>query len=86
MGSAYTPTDTERDVARLIADGYARWAISIKLGLSDERVRDVIRNLCRRFDCPTIEVPEFLGMPMLGDDEYDGDDGETRVDASDAEV
>lgn len=75
-------TEQDRDVVRLLAEGYARWAVAVKLDLSEERVRAIVRKLCEIHKCPAIDLPRELGIPMLGDGDDDDDDGRVRVDGS----
>ena len=65
-------TAEQRLIIELIGDGLRRDAIAIKLDLSEDRVRTVIRRLCERFDCPMVELPDAVGVRTIADD----DDGE----------
>lgn len=51
-------TDLERKVVDLIAAGYTRWKIAEELGLGETTVREVIRRLCTRYECPMRDLPE----------------------------
>lgn len=50
-------TELEREVVRLLGEGYARWKIAQEVGLGETTVRDVIKRLCKQYDCSQRDLP-----------------------------
>lgn len=50
--------DLERKVVEKVEEGLIRWKIAEELGLGESTVREVIRRLCERYDCPMRDLPE----------------------------
>ena len=70
MDKALTPQ--EEQVIELIAAGLTRWAIAERLGVNENTVRQHIRALCTRYNCPMRDLPEAAGyVAEPGDDEDD---------------
>jgi hypothetical protein len=65
----------ERQVVELIGEGMARWGIAVRLDVSEDRVRTIVRRLCARFDCPMVGLPNAVGIRTIADD----DDGSIMV-------
>lgn len=53
-------TSREREIVGLIELGLTRWAIADRLGLNESTVRQYVRDLCTRFDCPMRDLPEAV--------------------------
>lgn len=64
-----TLTDREARIVALIGDGFTRWKIAELTGLSETTVRNTIRALCERYDCPMTQLPAAVdgGTPEGGD-------------------
>lgn len=66
-----TLTPQQRDVVTLIAEGLTRWAIAERLGVNENTVRQHIRVLCEKYDCPMRDLPVVAGMVAPDEDEAD---------------
>lgn len=53
-------TPLEREVVDLIETGYVRWKIAQELGLGETKVREIIRNLCERYNVSMRDLPEAV--------------------------
>lgn len=53
-------TQLEREVVDLIETGYVRWKIAQELGLGETKVREIIRNLCERYNVSMRDLPEAV--------------------------
>ena len=53
-------TEHQREVVRLIEQGYTRWKIAELIGSSEDAVRQTIRRLCQRFDCRMEDLPAVI--------------------------
>ena len=60
MSEPRTLNRNERIVVGLIAAGYRRDRIAELAQLSENVVRDIIGDLCERYDCRTEQLPERL--------------------------
>lgn len=53
--------EVEKQVVRLLAEGYTRWKIAEELGLGESTIRRIIRRLCEHYDCSQRELPKVVG-------------------------
>jgi DNA-binding CsgD family transcriptional regulator len=59
----YKLTPRESEVARMLAKGEARKSICAKLHISVSRIRNIIRDLCFKFNCQsTFELVATLAV------------------------
>lgn len=89
----WLPTENQRTIVGLYAQGFGRWKIAEMLGVSEHAIRKSARALCWRFDCSVRELPDklaafdaerefsFLAPPPAAEavPELDDDDGRVRV-------
>ena len=52
--------ELERKIVDLIEEGYQRWKIAELLRMGETSVREVIRDLCARYDCSMRDLPETI--------------------------
>jgi DNA-binding CsgD family transcriptional regulator len=50
-------TRAEQEIVDLVDEGLTRWAIAERLDLNENTVRQYIRNLCQRYNCPMRDLP-----------------------------
>lgn len=53
--------EVEKQVVRLIEEGFTRWKIAEEMGLSESTVRRIIRRLCEHYNCLQRELPKVVG-------------------------
>lgn len=59
-------TDQEALIVQLIGEGYVRWKIAQLVGMRETDVREIIRDLCKRYDRPMADLP--AAVERLGKD------------------
>lgn len=59
MDSTLTPE--EGRIIELTAQGLTRWAIAERMGVNENTVRQYIRALCERYNCPMRDLPTAAG-------------------------
>lgn len=55
-------TPIQREIVKLIDDGYDTEGIARELGRGKWTVRDHIRRLCKTYDCSLPELPRKTGI------------------------
>lgn len=50
----------EAVLVALVAAGYTRWRIAEVMDVSEDRVREMVRELCARYDCRMEKLPEAV--------------------------
>jgi DNA-binding CsgD family transcriptional regulator len=62
-------TRQQKQVVELIAEGLTRWAIAERLDVNENTVRQHVRTLCVKYDCPMRDLPAAAGL--VSEDEAD---------------
>jgi DNA-binding CsgD family transcriptional regulator len=52
----------QKIVVELISEGLTRWAIAERMGTNENTVRQYIRQLCEKYDCPMRDLPVAAGL------------------------
>jgi hypothetical protein len=60
MDDGWLPSENQRRIVALYAEGYGRWKIAEILDVNEASVRKSVGFLCVRFGCPIRELPARL--------------------------
>ena len=87
----WLPTENQRTIVGLYAQGYGRWKIAEILGVSESAIKKSVQGMCHRFDCPVRDLPaklaeldasrefSFLAPPPAAERLVDDTDDDGRV-------
>jgi DNA-binding CsgD family transcriptional regulator len=64
--TVWLPTENQRRLVALYAEGYGRWKIAEMLGVSESAVKKTGQSLCRRFNCGYRDLPAKLAAYDAG--------------------